>query len=679
MKKDNKHSYSLLGRFISLIFLILLSISVYAAWNIKNTHQKKIEYILNNIANTIMQDISNDFLNKESSKILEKEFNRIISNKLNNQESSYYTVIDKRNNTVISHSSKFDINNHKEMMSDLSQFILSEKEQILYKNYAFYKLYDSPFILLIGTEATKIDYKDFVYNLLPYKFELLLLLIVICSLIFLLYKSILEPFITLSQAALDISNGDTHTTIPNVNSKEGIIFAEALEKIKTSLKNEKELVQELSKTKNSLSLTNLKLENIVANKTVELEKALEEKKLFINNLSHEIKTPLQSISYTLENLVSNWPELKEEDKFSFSTQAAHSSQHLLSLVANLLEIAKFSDGKIILNINNTDLIETIKEVVAECKMLYMQNKKIKIIISNNEPIYTNIDRNRIKQVIRNLLLNAIKFSGNNASISINISPTRILGMNNFMLDALQISIHDQGIGIPEDELSNIFSPFVQGTNTKNKSIGTGLGLTICREIILAHYGKIWAENNKDGGATFNVSIPITQPIELINSISDSITLHSNGHNILMIDDEEICLNSMEMLLYGTKYNLIKVKSAQFALEYLRENSKSISVIFIDLMMPDIYGLNLLSLIKEDAELSLIPIILQTSSSDENEILKAFEKGVFSFITKPYKKEKLLEEIKRAIQFKELGTGDQPHSSLLSITETQNMSFSSNNL
>ena len=81
------------------------------------------------------------------------------------------------------------------------------------------------------------------------------------------------------------------------------------------------------------------------------------------------------------------------------------------------------------------------------------------------------------------------------------------------------------------------------------------------------------------------------------------------------------------------------------------------------MMPDIYGINLLSAIKENSDLDLIPVILQTSSSDENEILKALEKGIFSFITKPYNKKKLLDEIKRAIQFKELNKEDQNSQSL----------------
>ena len=156
------------------------------------------------------------------------------------------------------------------------------------------------------------------------------------------------------------------------------------------------------------------------------------------------------------------------------------------------------------------------------------------MLLDDQPIYVNVDKNRIGQVLRNLILNAIKFSNINGLISVNISLVKTFVQEGFKLDAVQISINDQGIGIPEDELANIFSPFAQGSNIKNKSIGIGLGLTICHEIINAHCGKIWAENNKDEGASFNFILPITQPIELVNNSPSSISLNNSRYNILMM-------------------------------------------------------------------------------------------------------------------------------------------------
>ncbi len=563
----------------------------------------------------------------------------------------HYILLNTQNNMTIFSSANTDRNTKKKLFNGITNSINNKENKIFNmkkgENYVISKIPHSPFVLIVAATSSK-SYEEYFYSILEYKLELLILIIISCSFIYLLYISILHPFLKLSEAVFAISDGDLEVEIPIVFSKEGILIADSLRKIKMSLKEERNLIQEVTQARNALSLTNLRLENKVTDRTEELKKALAEKTLFINNLSHEIKTPLQAVSNILENLVSYWSEVSEENKFKFVNQASYSVQYLASIVENLLDIAKFSGGKIILNLKNTNITELAKEVIEECKILYTNNKQVRITFLDEQSIYANVDKSRIGQVLRNLILNAIKFSNINGLISVKISLAKIFIQEGFKLDAVQISINDQGVGIPEDELANIFSPFVQGSNVKNKSLGTGLGLTICHEIINAHCGKIWAENNKDEGASFNFILPITQPIELVNNIHSSISLNNSRYNILMIDDEEVCLNSMEMLLYGSEYNLIKISSAQFALQYLKENSQYISVIFIDLMMPDIYGLNLLSTIKEDPDFSSIPIILQTSSSDESEILKAFEKGIFSFITKPYQKNKLLDEIRRAI-------------------------------
>jgi two-component system sensor histidine kinase ChiS len=127
-------------------------------------------------------------------------------------------------------------------------------------------------------------------------------------------------------------------------------------------------------------------------------------------------------------------------------------------------------------------------------------------------------------------------------------------------------------------------------------------------------------------------------------------LHNAQPNILIIDDEETCLTSMELLLHDSKYHLIKTNTGQMGLKYIQDHHESISVVLLDLMMPDMYGLNLLNEIKNDPKLSNIPVILQTGSSDEEEIIKAFDKGIFCFIRKPYKKQVLLNKIEKALKF-----------------------------
>ena len=127
------------------------------------------------------------------------------------------------------------------------------------------------------------------------------------------------------------------------------------------------------------------------------------------------------------------------------------------------------------------------------------------------------DVHKIGQVIRNLLSNAIKFTPKNKKIVVSTEfgdlPIGPRQLDNNRVPALIVTIADQGVGLPDDELDTIFDKFIQSSKTKNGAGGTGLGLAICREIMNTHNGEIWAENNKDGGSSFSFGLPIIQNID----------------------------------------------------------------------------------------------------------------------------------------------------------------------
>ena len=119
------------------------------------------------------------------------------------------------------------------------------------------------------------------------------------------------------------------------------------------------------------------------------------------------------------------------------------------------------------------------------------------------------DRERIAQILRNLLINAIKFSSDGGVINILIANSQLSYDSGNLQEAVHVVVQDSGIGVPESELEAIFSPFTQSSKTKTKAGGTGLGLAICKEIVSVHHGKIWASNGKDSGAEFHFIIPIS--------------------------------------------------------------------------------------------------------------------------------------------------------------------------
>jgi len=189
-----------------------------------------------------------------------------------------------------------------------------------------------------------------------------------------------------------------------------------------------------------------------------------------------------------------------------------SGERLLSLLNDLLDLSKLESGKLEFNIIRYDLNISLQQAIAEQKNL-LNNKQITLSVippeCSTEAYFDNV---KIAQVITNFLSNAIKFSEQNAVIKAEIKADELfsdLGTT----PALRLSLTDNGIGIPSDELECIFDKFIQSSKTKTNAGGTGLGLAICKEFIDAHHGRIWAEVNPEGGAIFNFVIPLEQPLK----------------------------------------------------------------------------------------------------------------------------------------------------------------------
>jgi len=383
---------------------------------------------------------------------------------------------------------------------------------------------------------------------------------------------------------------------------------------------------------------NDKLELLVKERTLELQEALSFKTKFLNNMSHEIRTPVQGIHGISEGLVANWEKFNEKKKFDSAKLVAKGADRLLSLVGNLLDISKFSAGKMLLDIDAVDMNKALDDMIEECKTLYLQDKKIKFKFAHAKNTIIAADRERIAQVMRNLFFNAIKFSPSGSTITATIT-TSTLPKDSGAVPAIHVAISDQGVGVPEKDLDTIFSPFIQSSITETKAGGTGLGLTISQQIIEAHGGRIWVYNNPEGGAVFNFLLPMHQPDHVVKQVIKPRVDENAPITLLAIDDEESLLVSVEMMLMGTKFELVKARSGREALEYLKDHK--VDIILLDLMMPDMYGLDVLATLKADEALKEIPVILQSGTSDEAAVKKAYEMGIAAWVKKPYRKASVL--------------------------------------
>jgi two-component system sensor histidine kinase GlrK len=237
--------------------------------------------------------------------------------------------------------------------------------------------------------------------------------------------------------------------------------------------------------------------NVMCTKLKELDKM---KSDFFSLMSHELRTPLTTIKEGSNLLLESVKrgELMEKQKRLF-TIIAEESNRLINLVNSLLDLSKMESGMLNYRFTEENLASLIKQAVTEIEPLAeTKNIKLKTRINGKLP-FVKIDSERILQVLRNLLGNALKYTPNGKNVSISAQPFE---------KGIKVSVEDTGIGIPKKDLHTIFNKFQQSTLTSSKKImGTGLGLSIVRHIISVHGGKIWVESTVGQGSIFTFILP----------------------------------------------------------------------------------------------------------------------------------------------------------------------------
>lgn len=259
-----------------------------------------------------------------------------------------------------------------------------------------------------------------------------------------------------------------------------------------------------------------RLQEQVDERTANLRTALhqahaanEAKTEFLANMTHELRTPMHAI---LGFVDLGMARIDDKAKLTLYLQRIEqSAQRLLALINDLLDLSKLDSGKGELVLEPCDLRELVEQVAAQAEPLLIQRQLYVDLRCRCADTVVLGDRTRLTQVLWNLLSNAIKFSPDEGTIVVDMTdallPAGRRQDDSGTQPALAVSIADRGIGIPEGELEAIFDQFVQGSATKSGAGGTGLGLSICRAIVAQHRGRIVANNNAQGGATFTFTLP----------------------------------------------------------------------------------------------------------------------------------------------------------------------------
>ncbi len=376
--------------------------------------------------------------------------------------------------------------------------------------------------------------------------------------------------------------------------------------------------------------------NINREQLIEAKQKAEEsdklKSAFLANMSHEIRTPLNGI-LGFANLLTV-SDLTEDKVTKYKDVIEKSSNQLLRIINDILDISRIETGQMELNEDDVD----VKELMTEVYNKYVDEAKekgLEFICEKTglekKHIY-RIDRYKLQQVLDNLVQNAIKFTDEGR---IKMGCERKSGK-------LLFFVHDTGIGITGRELSRIFKRFHQVIDERNKIRpvgGTGLGLSISKAYVELMGGSIWVESEYKGGSNFNFEIPgkTILPKESETKIDSIPTL--DNLNILVAEDEESNFLYLEEILEAYNINVHRAKNGREALEILEEHPE-IDLILMDIKMPVMNGLDATKETKK--HFPDIPVIAQTAYASPGDIKKAKMAGCDDYLVKPIQKNKLID-------------------------------------
>lgn len=387
-----------------------------------------------------------------------------------------------------------------------------------------------------------------------------------------------------------------------------------------------------------------RIEHVLHEKTVELERANMAKDRFLTSMSHELRTPLNAILGFAQLLADGALPSTEAQKKNFVQHILSAGEHLLTLINEILDLAKIESGNMTLSLESVGLADVMQEAHTMIEPLAAQ-RGVRLVFPRESAMHVLADRTRLKQIIINLLSNAVKYNREMGVVLVDC--LAVFG------GRVRVSVQDTGVGLSLEQLAALFQPFNRLGQEAGKEDGTGIGLVVTKRLVELMKGDIGVTSTVGIGSVFWIelqsaapiavpALPDTQPLPVSHAFAPS-----KSATMLYVEDNPANLRLIEEIIrFRSDLHLISAVNGDLGIALARAHLPQ--VILMDINLPGISGTEARRVLSEDSRTAHIPVIALTANAMQHDIKQGMKAGFFRYLTKPVKIEALTEAINSAL-------------------------------
>ncbi|HEY0588865.1 MAG TPA: ATP-binding protein [Pseudoduganella sp.] len=487
-----------------------------------------------------------------------------------------------------------------------------------------------------------------------------------------LNRVVTQPVLAIADVAREVmATGDYSRRAPGTSNDEVAELADAFNKMLSEIESRtRELetsnseiareAEQRSKAQQEVMRLNEELEQRVHERTLQLEQANSElalamqearsanqaKSAFLSSMSHELRTPLNAILGFAQILTSEKLPSTLVQKREFANHILKSGRHLLTLINEILDLAKIESGAVALSLEPVAL----NEILHECEGMVAplaSARGIRLLFPDGCAANVTADRTRLKQILLNLLSNAIKYNRDGGAVVVDCSPS---GPN-----LVRISVQDTGMGLKPEQVKQLFQPFNRLGQESGSEEGTGIGLVVTKRLVELMGGTIGVTSSQGVGSMFWIELESTEPtpsrVDANAERPAQPHRHAEGEpaTVLYVEDNPANLKLVEEIIsFRPDLQLISAPDGHLGIELARAHQPDI--ILMDINLPGLNGIDAVKLLATDPRTAHIPVIALTANAMPRDVEKGLAAGFFRYLIKPINIDEFTEAINSTMAF-----------------------------